>query len=586
MTIQNDIDIALPGATVNVAPGTYNEQLIINKPLTLSGPTPGIGEAVIDAAGLTAGEPTIHVLADNVTVENLTLQNGPGQGIRAGNASFPGLTGVIIRNNIIKDHDLAGVLTANSASMLIEDNTIIDNGKATGFQRVGVYLYPHGETHIRRNIIKNNFGDGIFARESNAGLLIEENEIENHNSSGVTLAWDEINVIIRDNQIFSCGAGTLEEQGGIVIVQSRAEVITGNTVQHCNPYGIHWGWTPTSGSAPSQILIAGNIITNAAGDGIFLFSQGPGGFISPDPFPLEPDVLDNQLLDNGRAGIYISNFYYYSPGNAHPEIHGNDIVGNAQFGVFNGTAKEVDATGNWWGSSSGPFHPILNPGGTGDPVSDHVLFNPWETIPQPHAMDCLVAEKVFDQCFREEIVIKNFKVPAEFYGSGRGADLTRISRAECSVLDSRCKIVDISPPTNGNCRTVTLKPELEMKINLIADTPALNTILCSFRTTVDDFFSQVQLYIPPPGVVFGPDGGPFLCSEFMNATCTCRFETPFPGEPVKTVICTTKICLILEVSAFVRLLVPHFGICTPGPCGTVFPQKETKCPSAGRLYPQ
>ncbi len=103
MSIQNDIDAAPPGGTVNIIPGIYNEQLVIDKPLTLSGPDPGTGVAVIDAAGLTSGEPTIHILASDVIVENLTLQSGPGPGIRVGNATFTNLTGIIIRNNIIRD---------------------------------------------------------------------------------------------------------------------------------------------------------------------------------------------------------------------------------------------------------------------------------------------------------------------------------------------------------------------------------------------------------------------------------------------------------------------------------------------------
>ena len=36
---------------------------------------------------------------------------------------------------------------------------------------------------------------------------------------------------------------------------------------------------------------------------------------------------------------------------------------------------------NWWGDSTGPYHPTLNPDGLGDTVSDYVDFNPWLTNP-------------------------------------------------------------------------------------------------------------------------------------------------------------------------------------------------------------
>ena len=37
----------------------------------------------------------------------------------------------------------------------------------------------------------------------------------------------------------------------------------------------------------------------------------------------------------------------------------------------------LDARWNWWGDSSGPYHPTLNPDGLGDEVGDNVLFDPW-----------------------------------------------------------------------------------------------------------------------------------------------------------------------------------------------------------------
>jgi hypothetical protein len=38
---------------------------------------------------------------------------------------------------------------------------------------------------------------------------------------------------------------------------------------------------------------------------------------------------------------------------------------------------EADALFNWWGDSTGPYHPALNPAGLGVAVGDRVLFDPW-----------------------------------------------------------------------------------------------------------------------------------------------------------------------------------------------------------------
>ena len=58
------------------------------------------------------------------------------------------------------------------------------------------------------------------------------------------------------------------------------------------------------------------------------------------------------------------------------EAHLNNIVGN-DYGVVNAGGETPGATRNWWGDASGPYHPTTNPGGSGNPVSDDVDFEPW-----------------------------------------------------------------------------------------------------------------------------------------------------------------------------------------------------------------
>jgi hypothetical protein len=62
-------------------------------------------------------------------------------------------------------------------------------------------------------------------------------------------------------------------------------------------------------------------------------------------------------------------------------VHNGSIANNAEYGVLNWGMIPVNATYNWWGDPSGPYHPILNPSGAGDKVSDLVLFEPWLTSP-------------------------------------------------------------------------------------------------------------------------------------------------------------------------------------------------------------
>ncbi len=58
-------------------------------------------------------------------------------------------------------------------------------------------------------------------------------------------------------------------------------------------------------------------------------------------------------------------------------INRSNIVDNSVYGVENLTTEDVDATSNWWGQASGPFHPEKNPSGQGNEVTDYVLFEPY-----------------------------------------------------------------------------------------------------------------------------------------------------------------------------------------------------------------
>jgi parallel beta-helix repeat protein len=109
-------------------------------------------------------------------------------------------------------------------------------------------------------------------------------------------------------------------------------------------------------------------------------------------------------LDNGDIASSISNSTFelntiHIQGNASNtgktghlciEAHNNDLFGSkaSQNGIENNNLNGVsativgcdpafDATGNFWGHASGPYHPSLNVNGLGSQVSDRVAFDPW-----------------------------------------------------------------------------------------------------------------------------------------------------------------------------------------------------------------
>jgi hypothetical protein len=62
-------------------------------------------------------------------------------------------------------------------------------------------------------------------------------------------------------------------------------------------------------------------------------------------------------------------------------IEFSQIVDNAYYGIENTVGNLILASNNWWGDASGPAHGDCNPGGTGDAVSDEIVFLPFLTNP-------------------------------------------------------------------------------------------------------------------------------------------------------------------------------------------------------------
>jgi len=97
------------------------------------------------------------------------------------------------------------------------------------------------------------------------------------------------------------------------------------------------------------------------------------------------------VLDSAQATLescYLHhNGYDALQTNATPVLRHNRIEHNGQLdpaglGVRNlSPGQSVDARHNWWGASSGPYHPTHNPNGQGAGISDGVLFDPWLTTP-------------------------------------------------------------------------------------------------------------------------------------------------------------------------------------------------------------
>lgn len=349
-TIQSAITAAAPGDTILVCPGTYQEELLINKSLILRGigsPRPVIEapNTLTDRVPDPAREIRAIIFVDgsggsvNVEIDRFLID---GRGVGNANSVFTGVT-YFGASGTIRTCEIKAVR-----------NTPFD-GAQHGVPIVVTHdwdiLTPHDVT-IQNNLIYDYQKTGIVCNELGAVCHI------------------------LGNTVIGSGPRPDNAQNGIQVgFGARGEVI-GN-------------------------IITGNFYTGPTWDAAGILLVGSGH----DPFGntiLGPTTVKNNTVDENEVGIAIADFYGYFAksvsveGNYIGGIAGNDvgirvaennvngnvahfnnIEGNATFGVDNQDPDEdFDASNNWWGDPTGPQHGT-NPGGSGESVSDNVDFIPW-----------------------------------------------------------------------------------------------------------------------------------------------------------------------------------------------------------------
>lgn len=197
--------------------------------------------------------------------------------------------------------------------------------------------------------------------------------------------------------------------------------------------------------------------------------------------------------------------------------------------------------------------------------------------------DCIIVEKVFDQCVKEEIITRRITIPTKSNEPCKDVDTKKTTRIECKVNHVDCNVANVSPPipNTNNQRIITVCQDVEITISLYDG----NTLQCSFTHTINDVCQDIVMYVPPQGLLFGASGGPFVFCEVVGAVCYCRLETVPPCEKPDEVICTIKICKVVEVTAFIKLLIPTYGFCVPPPCEAAPQEIEIECPPLENLFP-
>ena len=302
--IQAAIDDAFPGDSVFVYNGTYNENVIIGKPLTLTGESRDI--TIVDSRALGSA---VVVLSNGVSVTGFTL-TGSWWGDPL--LVLDTVTGCRIDGNNISSGAGDGIQLLYSTNNTISNNTIslnnytainleqsdgnsISNNSVTSNDHWAVRLYRSNGNSISNNNISNN--DYGIIIENSLGIVLTDNVMLNDGIDlwGDTLQEWNTHEIDASNTVNgkpvyywkNLTGGTVPPGSGQVILANCTGVTVENQNLSGGDNGIEVGFS-------SNILIRNNTVNSNRRNGILLFHG------------------DNSLVINNNAsrnfnGIHVQN---------------------------------------------------------------------------------------------------------------------------------------------------------------------------------------------------------------------------------------------------------------------------------------
>ncbi len=320
-SIQRGVNAASNGFTVNVNSGTYNEQVLVNKSVTVLGTTP---KPVVNFTGTVSGRPTLFdVTKPNVTIENFQFApdlSKVGGAIIASDAG--GVSNLTIKNNDINPYTTGALLgfslrnavninygayrnNGSNPIILAQGNIITYNDNGTpanttddiGFR--GGFVTDEGGGTFTLNTIQTISQD-IEARFGGAGDI----NITNNNISGGGVNLVEYNagagLINVTGNIFNGTAGSTYTSSLRLKnnYNAKTTTVSGNIFT-----GHNWGISLENYQA---VTISNNTFTPAAGSTTYRHITVNTKEISSSSGTFQPNVsatiTSDTFYGSGAAG--------------------------------------------------------------------------------------------------------------------------------------------------------------------------------------------------------------------------------------------------------------------------------------------
>jgi len=268
--IQDGVTAVDPGGTVNVAAGTYDENVDVNKPVMLISDT---GDYRTTETILTGPGPIFSINADGITVQgfgfNEVILSGGGQG--AINCGTTAHDDIVIQSNSFTNLGGPAVFEMTdlpSTGWLITDNKI---DTVTGTQSSGLRFQRLTDSEISKNEISNTAYAGMIL-DNLENVVISGNTISNTPQKGIQVAISS-NVVIEKNYITNTNTSQDADEGAITIYPDVTNIRIENNTLTAN----YQGFTVRDKSGTvSDVHVNFNNIYGNDGFGVGNFAQGGG----------------------------------------------------------------------------------------------------------------------------------------------------------------------------------------------------------------------------------------------------------------------------------------------------------------------